>query len=235
MQADRWAAKLQFDVQREEMQADREAAQAERKAARDAALSDRFTRAIDHLKDESLAIRMGALFELKKIGLEAPDNQKDIVRILGPFIQEEIENRELLEPRHEYDLPRPKEDIFIAGEIVSLFYEQTGCIVHLMYLEAKKLNLIGLQLNGADLRGAKLQGAMLSYAQLQGAILDFAQLQGTNLVEVQFQGASLSGAKLQGALISAEQLLEAINVEYAYLDDDLRAEYNRLKAEQPPA
>lgn len=46
----------------------REAAKQQLEANRQEARSNRFTRAIDHMKDESLHIRMGALYELQRLG-----------------------------------------------------------------------------------------------------------------------------------------------------------------------
>jgi len=253
MKEDRETARLQHEAQREAMLADREAAQTERKIARDAALSDRFARAINLLKSDSLHIRMGALFELKKLGLEMPEDQESIVRILGPFIREGIENAELLElpspakcEKWDEVWPRPKDDIFISGEIVSLFNEQITSDVFYVYLrrlEAEKLYLRGLQLRRTNLFGANFQESYLYDAQLQKTHLIGAQFQGANLVRAQFQGANLQWAQLQGAnlyktdlrgaiQLDAEQLLYAKNVEQAHLDDKLRTEYDRLKAEQ---
>ena len=198
---------------------------AEEKAAqRLQARNSRFTYAIEHLKDESLAIRMGALFELKKLGLEDDGFQENIVQILGPFVREGIENKELLlSLEYGGGLLQPNEDIYIACEITSLFWEQTGYRISLNYLQAEKLRLSDINLQGAYLIGANFQGASLSWAQLQGASLSYAQ----------FQGANLDFTHLEGAKhLTVAQLFAAVNVYTAKLDPALRAEYDRLKAEQ---
>jgi len=220
---------------------------------RDTARNDRFTYAIEHLKDESLAIRMGALFELKKLGLEDEGLQESIVRILNPFIREGIENEKLLlPPISDYDSPHPNDDIFIACEIVSLFFEQSNCRISLKYLKAEGLNLNYIQLKGADLLGAQLQGTLLWEAQLQRANLSQAQLQYAYLFEAQLQNVFFAHAQLLGAVLgkanltdayfvgadlqetdlTVEQLLDARVYKDVLLDPDLRAEYDRLKAEQ---
>jgi len=197
------------------------------KLDRDGKMSDRLTRAIENLHNkDSLAVREGALFELKRLGLDFPREQENIVRILGPFIREEIENP--LPPRFEKDfkwgeyLPRPNEDIFLAGEIVSLFFKQTGCRLILYHLKADKLDLVDLQ----------LQGAELLFSHFNKAVLWRAQLQGTDLSTADIQDADLASAHLQRADIPTYQLKRAKNVELAHLDDDLRAEYDRRKAKQ---
>ena len=188
------------------------------KLERDGRMSDRLTRAIENLHNkESLAVREGALFELKRLGLDFPREQENIVRILGPFIREGIENT----PREEVPT-RPDDDVFIAGEIVSLFFNETGCSVNLRYLKAEKLDLGQLQLQGADLEVAQFQRANLFSAQLQRA----------NLFSAQLQGANLFLAQLQSAVITDRQLLTAENVDCACLSDGMHILYNRLKAEQ---
>ena len=200
------------------------------KLDRDGKMSDRLTRAIENLHNkESLAVREGALFELKRLGLDFPREQENIVTILGPFIREGIEDT----PRKEDGLARPSDDVFIACEIVSLFNEKTGCCVDLERLQAEKINLGRMQLQGAMLLDANFQDASLICAKLQGAILFWAYLQRATLDSANFQGAKLLGAHLQGAKgLTAKQLLDAEFVEEARLDDDLCAAYNRLKSER---
>ena len=202
------------------------------KLERDGKMSDRLTRAIENLHNkDSLAVREGALFELKRLGLDFPQEQENIVRILGPFIREGIEGVPRNEDDKKLPLPRPADDVFIACEIVSLFYNKTGYRVELQGLKAEKLNLYHIQLQGAGLWKAQLQGAGLLNAQLQGADLFKTQLQGADLLNAQLQEADLFFAQLKGANgLCAKQLLYARHVEAADLDDDLRAEYNRLKA-----
>ena len=58
-----------------------------------------------------------------------------------------------------------------------------------------------------------------------------------NLMMAQFQRAKLNEAQFQEAMLdmanlTAEQLLTAKSIEDATLDPDLRAEYDRLKAEE---
>jgi len=245
---------------------------------RDAQLSGRLATAIEHLKDESLAIRMGALFELKKLGFDSPEEHENIVRILAHFVREHIEDKKHLipspTPRQEL-LLRPKEDVFIACDILSLLYSQTQCVANLSYLEAEQVDLLSLNLQGANLFRANLQEANLFEANLQGAKLNetyllkacfmnanlqdasffWAELQEADLRDANLKGTNLAHANLQRVIFNsasmadiaqaivggtlqnfeyytAKQLLEAHLDEQTLLDPDLRAEYDRLKAEQ---
>jgi len=220
--------------------------------------NNRFTYAIEHLKDETLAIRMGALYELKKLVLEDEGLQELIVRILGPYIRDGIENRELLPPKRYEDRPRPQDDVFLACEITSLIYEQSGYVLSLNSLSKENLDLSGIHLKGADLSRSHLNGTDFSSAQLQeadfflcylrGASLWQAQLQDAEIYESDFDKAYFCEANLERtsfvrmslfeANLSGTKGLTAVQLLTAYLDDttlldpDLRAEYDRLKTEQ---
>lgn len=227
-------SRQQFKAQKESMEADREAAQAERKTARDTVLGDRFARAIEMLRDDSLAIRMGALYELEKIGLEVPDNQEKIVRMLCPYIRNGIEKKELLiDSFLRVGFKRPNEDIFLACSIASKFYEKTGCRVELNHLKAEELDLEELQLQGAKLYEAQFQKAKLNAANFQEAILWESNFSEARLYFANLQGAELTHANLENAKhLTVEQLLSAkYAADAEKLNDNLRAEYDRSKAE----
>jgi len=190
----------------------------EKAAQRKMAQSDRFARAIDHLKDESIHIRMGALYELQRIGLEDPKEQVSIVRILSRYVRDRIEDRKYLHPSRFYEEKvRPSEDVTLASEITSLFDAPTNWL-QLHYLKADCVDLGIFQLQHAEFYDAQLREAAFPHANLLGTI---------------FRGANLKGADLRKAInLTASQLLDAIVDDTTLLDPDLRAEYDRLKAER---
>ena len=242
----------------------------EKEAQRLESRNNRFTYAIEHLKDEALAIRMGALFELKKLGLEDEELQESIVRILNTQIREGIGNEKLLLPtNYSTIILTPREDVFVACEITSLFWEQTGYSISLgdvrplsidpefkpylppsmsKFTQQPKLDLSEIELKGASLVGvnfadtrllnANLQKARLDLADLSGADLSLANLKQARIEGARFEGTRLFSTHLEGAdlryaeNLTAAQLLEAIVDDTTLLDPDLRAEYERLKAEQ---
>lgn len=247
---------LTFQSTREERAAQRVAAEVAQERQERADRSNRFTYAIEHLNSDSFAIRMGALYELKKLALEDEGLQEGIVRILRPYIRDGIENRELLPPKLYEDSPRPQEDVFLACEITSLIYEQSGYVLSLDSLRLENLDLSGICLKGADLSRSNLDGANLSSAQLQeadfflcyfrGASFWRAQLKDATIYESSFEKASFNEANLEGVSfvrislfeasligaegLTAEQLLTADPDDTTELDPELRAEYERLKA-----
>ena len=215
-----WLSYNTLKLSQQESEHSRKAAEQQFEANQQESRSKRFSSAIEYLKDSALHIRMGALFELKKLGLEAPEDQESIVRILAPFIRNGIENEKLLmQSTLDKDRKQPNEDVFLACEITSLFWEQSQLRADLSFLNAPNLSLSNLNLQGANLFCAHLQGAFLyntklqgvvlfgtdllqadlRNANLQGADLQYANLQGAVLHDVDLQGADLNGASLQGA------------------------------------
>jgi len=196
---------------------------------RRSARSNRFTSAIEHLKDDSLSIRMGALFELKKLGLESRQEQTDIVRILSPFVRKGIETKDnLLPPKFERKLKRPNEDIFLACEIASLFWEKSKCSIQLVDLQAEQIDVARIHLKGANLRNANFIRTRLFEAHLEGANLEVVDCTDTELWSAHLVGTDFKHAWN----LTAMQLLKANISNRTHLDPDLRAEYDRLIAER---
>ena len=196
------------------------------KLDRDGKMSDRLTRAIENLHNkDSLAVREGALFELKRLGLDFPREPENIVRILSSFVKDGIETRKLVKgPASDKEfLPKPTQDVFIACEIMSTFFEKSQCRASLNYLKAEKLYLHNIQLRGAD----------LYYAHLEGSILNDSNFEDADMLEAHLIGAYLVGANFEGTKnLAAEQLLSAKNIDKAHLSPSLCADYDRLLAEQ---
>ena len=200
------------------------------------ARSERFTRTIEHLKDESIAIRMGALFELEKMSEGYEHDKKNIVEILAVFVREHIEGKKhLIRPNNEGKdnwLPEPREDVYLAARILSdLFKRNNDLSAYLFHLDAKDLYLGRLELYGAKLYKASFRGARLHHTNLQYANLSKADFFEATFYDTSLKGADLSGANLlQARHLTAAQLLEARIDDNTLLDPDLRMEYERLKS-----
>lgn len=201
----------------------------------DTARSNRFTYAIEHLKDESLAIRMGALFELKKLGLEDNELQESIVRILGPFIRNGIEDEGLLFPPTLANyfpyviegedflekfgiMQQPQDDVLIAFEVASLFRDnakldlsflQAGNLVFIRSVQLQNADLFGAIFENTWFQGANLEGATLAFAVLRNADLVGANFKNADLVEANLINAWLNNANLQGADLTKADLTGA--------------------------
>lgn len=211
----------------------------ERSIQRAFAQNARFSDAVERLESKSLYVRMAGLFELRQIGLDDQERQESIIRILGPFIRDGIENRELILTRREgggaNTIYRPKEDVFLAAEISSLFWKQIyldsardTIFVDLNNLQAENIDLSGIDLKGANLMRANFQDsnlfganfycAFLSYAEFQGALLSNANFQYAELAFTNLQDTSLFGANFQNAFLFIQaRYLRGANLQHADL------------------
>jgi len=214
----------QNKVHRTAMKEDREAAQVEKKAAIDAARSERFSRAIAHLKDDSVAIRLGALFDLKELYSHSEDDSKKLASILTSFVREHIENEQFVLPpylgRHRR---RVDQDVYLAADILSTLFDKYGIQYNLSHLQANGISLWGIKLRGANLIQADLMDTGFREADMQNADFWDAYMREANL-----QDADLRGAKHLTAL----QILHCATNDTTLLDPDLHAEYDRLTTEQ---
>ena len=192
----------------------------DRAAQRAATRSDRFAKAIEYLNDDSLAIRIAALYELQNLGLEDEKYQERIVRVLGPFIFDGIEDSPKRQPENHESIEKnmrraenwpqdiiyperlPLDDIFLACEITSLFWEQTGHEISLRFLKADDIDLSGIKLKGADLRDADLRDSCLIDASFHGAYL----------LRVKFDNAIFGWTDIRGAELTDSNIYEVIGI-----------------------
>jgi len=223
----------------------------------DMSSSERFSKAISHLRDPNLAIRCGAMHEFHKLALSFPDDRKMILTVLTNFVQENIEKMPRIEDCLE-KRAKPCDDTLLAAELLSILHTEFGNDFHarLSKLKGSNVDLKELILEGADLSSSDLHGADLWRANLKKAYLWRANLEGTNLCGTNLEGADLRDANLKNAYLeraflghanlkdaclestdlrgvyrlTVEQLLDAIIDDTTLLDPGLRAEYDRLKA-----
>ena len=172
-------------------------AEASAELERDAKFAALLTRAIEHLGNESIAIRKGAIYELRRLAVDSEKDRESVVEILSGFVREGIEKLSSPEPPgNGEELPKPEADIFIAAEVLSFLYQGYGCRASLEGLQAEHVNLDRVELRGVKLSRAKFTGTSLNGAFLNEANLSRAYLGGAGLKS---QGTNLIGANLIGA------------------------------------
>jgi len=180
----------------------------EKEAQREAARSNRFASAIEHLRDDSLAIRMGALYELQKLCSDSKEESEKMVSILAPFVREHIEDEKWLIGTEHNQINR---DVYLAGDILSQAYTEYGIRAKLDYLQAEDLDLSDLY--------------------LQGANLEFAYFEDANLTWMNFDGAIIRGANFLGATFYGAQFLE-VDIAHAIFDEGWHDIISKLQGEQ---
>ncbi|MEU9397972.1 pentapeptide repeat-containing protein [Streptomyces sp. NPDC048324] len=185
--------------------------------AREGHVTDRFTKAIEHLGSDTLEIRLGGIYALERLRRDSATDRSTITYILGAFIREHVPwpVGEPGGPEHptvavETQLPwltKRAPDVWAALRVLSrrspIVNEQP---LYLARIDLRRAVLTRMQLAGTILRhcnlaGSRMQGIDLTSADLTDADLREVDLRGAKLTNADLSGAHLQSAKLTGAIL----------------------------------
>ena len=172
---------------------------------------------------------MGALFELKKLGLDSLRYQVDIIRILSSYVREQMPNSKYWIFPKDYEpkdwLPWPDDGLSLATEILSHFFNPKEVLefgklsaqhASLPFLDAKNLYIGPMVFQGANLYKADFRNSKLHRTDFRGANLHFADCRGAS-----FYKAELSGTLLHGTDLRFASFYDAILDEAHFQEADL--------------
>ena len=171
------------------------------RAVEEGQITERFTRAIDQLGHQEMAIRLGGIYALERIARDSEKDHGPIMEVLTAYIRERAPGQE--EDTQEADKTPPTDIqaiLTVIGRRETTGNNRGNDRLDLTYTQLVRADLAGAKLRRADLAGAKLRGA-----DLYGADLRFATLRGAKL-----RRADLAGAKLRRADLVEADLVEAI-------------------------
>jgi len=191
-------------------QAQLENAQEELRLTRQGQITERFTRAIDQLGNESLEIRLGGIYALQRIANESKEDYDPIVEVLTAYIRNKSSRTS------GFSLPR--------ADIKATIKATVAVLARLLVLREPRgedpLQLVPVELDGTDLKEANFHVinhvVNLERASFQEALLSKANFSDTNLFYAYFERADLGKANLLGANFGSGHLREA-NLEQADL------------------
>jgi hypothetical protein len=174
-------------------------------------ITDRYTKAIDHLGHDKTDVRIGGIYALERIARDSVTDHPAVIEVLAAFVREHSHER--WEPAGaEPDAPdrhltRP--DVQSAIEVIgrrNADYDTR--LINLVRVDLRNADLVLANLAGADLTGANLSRASLVSADLNGADLTEADLTEADLTGANIGFADLSRADLTGAKIDFTILAE---------------------------
>jgi hypothetical protein len=160
-------------------------------------VTDRFSKAIDHLGSEKLDVRIGGIYALERIARDSPQDHPTIMEVLAAFILDH--SREQWPPAEDGAEPpghSTRPDVQAAATVIGRRTVQ---------YDSQSINLDFANLDGANLRSAHLAGAHLGFADLRDADLTGADLRGAGITDADLTGAYLTRADLTGADLSGAQ------------------------------
>ena len=190
---------------------------------REGQVTDRFTKAIDHLgatipgtndkPKPNLEVRLGGIYALERIALDSPKDEGSIMEVLTSYIQQNAPLKDCTEPilssatkpnpqANSRSKPTPRADIqailtVIGRRDIDHATEQSR--LDLSSTDLCGADLIVADLNGANLKETHLNGANLVGAHFVEAYLNGADLRGSDLDSADLRGADLRGADLRGS------------------------------------
>ena len=195
--------------------------------AQEGQVTERFSRAIEHLGNDSLDVRLGGIYALERIARDSGRDHGPIMEILTAYVREHARRDPSTEDqRPADDESRLATDIQAALTVIGrrkVGYDPPGQRLDLRETDLRRADLdkANLQevilakayLPKAHLREAALQDADLGGATLSEAILDEANLLRSVLVRANLQEAILDNANLQQANLTRANLQRAHLVE----------------------
>ena len=186
------------------------------RAVEEGQITEQFTRAIAHLGDNNLAIRLGGIYALERIARDSEKAHGPIMEVLTAYVREKAPRKN----DYEYGLPfveEPPTDIQALLTVIGR-RETTGKNRGTARLDLSNTHLVGAQLMRANLSHMSLMNVTLSEADLSEADLSDAWLADTDLSWADLSVTTLSGVNN----LTTRQILATKNWRDAILPDHLQ-------------
>jgi hypothetical protein len=181
-------------------------------------ISERFSKAIEHLASEQITVRLGGIYSLERIVRDSPADHWIVIEVLTTFIKE----KSVMSVRTEHKgIELIERDVQAVLNVLNRRDRNNDKgKIDLSDANLRSANFGGFNFAGSDLQRANLCEANLSYANLSYANLHEANLSGTNCCGALLEMTDLSNANLSKANLSAvfiEANLEGTNLKDANL------------------
>ncbi|MGE5289431.1 MAG: hypothetical protein ACM3ML_19965 [Micromonosporaceae bacterium] len=121
---------------------------------RDGHVTDRYTKAVGQLGDESSPVRIGGVYALERIGRDSPKDQTTIIYVLGAFIRE---RSKIMRERQD----DPPEDVKAGLRVAGRLLAESDARLNLRDADLRNTDLSDLAKDQVMLEGANLDGAKL--------------------------------------------------------------------------
>jgi uncharacterized protein YjbI with pentapeptide repeats len=190
-------------------------------------ITERFTRAIEQLGSNKVAVRLGGIYALELIAKDSPENDhRQVMEVLTAYVRD---NAKWIEPEkgweRDWDLTNPLSTAIQA--ILTVLArrnskgEESNNGLDLSHTDLRRAELRGLPAQNSNLYRVRWQRANLNEANLQGAFLRSGHFDEAYFVDAFLKGADLQESTLQHAFLNGASLeqgnLLGANLEWANL------------------
>ena len=205
-------------------------------------LTDRFTRAVDHLGSNNVEGRVGGIYALERIAMDSPRDRKPVAELICSFLRRRERTEEEGWPyKQRVGDPPSRDDKLFPSALRSVGWEPNvpedvrAAVTVLrrrsgQWKEMHPLFLDGADLRRTDLKGTDLRGASLVGARLESSILDGAKMKKCDLlmskaakasmVKVDLRHARITWADLSFADLREADLRKAFAGDWSEMDDE---------------
>ena len=175
----------------------------------DRQITEHYTRAVEQLGSDKLAVRLGAIYALERIARDSERDHWPIMEILTAYVRD----------RASISVEPPSQEEMQSTETLTLFPKPTIDIQAVLTVLGRRARTHGRgEDQWLDLRSTNLRGAILREAHLERALLTGTHLERANLVRAHLERAFLTGAHLERAVLR-EAHLEKADLINARLED----------------
>ena len=185
---------------------------------REGQITERLTRAVDHIGSENADVRIGGIYALERIGSNSPSDRRTVQFILGAFVRNHApwhagtpdgpeHPTATLDQRLSLRMRAP--DIQVAVAVLARRHPSPDSREADPYsgrLYLSRVDLRGLEINRGRLVKSYFQYSNLARAALRGTRLDRSVLTSADLRECQLEGASFVDADLSHAYLAGANL-----------------------------
>jgi hypothetical protein len=204
-----------------------ETSEKNRVIAQEGQLTERFSKAIEQLGRDNMAIRLGGIYALERIARDSEKDYWPIIEVLTSYVREKAPCSDYQSVQENQEgstkLSKPPADIqailTIIGRRKKSFGNGENQSIDLHGTDLRGIILVGAHLEYADLSGANLEAANcqeailtsinLKRAYLKKAVFSYARLDKADLSFSNLESAELLHAHLQGANLQESILVEA--------------------------
>ena len=194
--------------------------------ARKGQITERFTRAIDQLGNDKLAVRLGGIYALERIAADSAPDAWPIMETLTAFVRENVP----WSPKPDNpasgvtpgsEPPKPRADIqaiaTVIGRRSQTFLAGEGLDrLDLHATDLRGIRFVDAHLEGANLKDAHLEGAFLFELDPGPAFSEPTHLKAMKRIAAQLEGGSLKDAHLEFADLGGAHL-EGAGLQFAHL------------------
>jgi hypothetical protein len=181
-------------ISHKNMRATQDAAVRNLEVTQEGQITERFTKAIEHLGSSKLEIRLGGIYALERIANDSPKDHWQIIEVLTAYLRE-----------------NSRWSGKSAKSLPSDFRTDLQAILTVLGRRARRDSEGDRQLDFSftDLRSAYLSHGHFERASFTGAHLENAYADHVHLESAYFGGASLEGAELEWAHLEGAQFGDA--------------------------